>query len=82
MYIEKSSMALSQATLPARSLGKAGRLSFGYVTQLTVEQGFTQRGRGQGGVIQQSLIPGGCAWGWGGGDLPKKFFGSSSLGLV
>ena len=38
----KCPLAFSQAALPARSLQKAGRLSLGHVTQLTVEQSFTE----------------------------------------
>ena len=45
VYLQVS-LAFSQAALPARSLRKAGRLRLslgqGYVTQLTVEQGFTE----------------------------------------
>ena len=40
VYIEKCSMALSQAALPARGLRKAGRLFLGYVAQFTVESRF------------------------------------------
>ena len=40
MHIEKYSLALSQAALPARGLRKAGRLFLGYVTQFTVESRF------------------------------------------
>ena len=45
VYLQVS-LAFSQAALPTRSLRKAGRLRLslgqGYVTQLTVEQGFTE----------------------------------------
>ena len=40
VYIEKCSMALSQAALLARGLRKAGRLFLGYVAQFTVESRF------------------------------------------
>ena len=95
MHIEKYSLALSQAPLPARGLRKAGRLFLGYVTQFTVESRFHRAEHilnpgypGRKGLRYYStkfytgrLRLVGVGGEGGEAISPKNFFGSSGLSL-
>ena len=87
MHIEKYSLALSQAALHARSLGKAGRLFLGYVTQLTLEQRFTEPStywtlgtRGGEGVLFYTGRP--SLVGVGRRRSPQKFFSALQASVL